>query len=152
MNKISLKITTPEKVVYEAEVDQVTLPTADGEITILPNHIPLISLLRPGELIAKIGLDIIALAMSGGFLEFSNNNLIILADTAERVEDIDLLRAEEARQRAESLRQEKQIDEAEFAQLAAKVEKELARIKVARKYRHAGRPAVSGEHLAEQDD
>lgn len=135
--KIKFKIATPEKVVYEDEIDQITLPTKMGEITILPNHVPLVSSLAPGEILIKKGKEEIPLAVSGGFLELANNQLVILADTAERVEEIDEERAEAGRQRAKELLEKKQaVEEVDFTYLAAKMEKELARLKVARKYRH----------------
>lgn len=149
--KIKFKIATPEKVVYESEIDYVTLPTVEGEIAILPNHLPIISILKAGELCVKEGDNLIAMVISGGFLEFKNNTLTVLADTAERVEEIDLIRAEEARKRAEELKTEKRVDEREYAMLASRIEKELARIKVARKYRHRSRPSISTENIEEQD-
>jgi len=133
--KIKFKIITPERTVYEDEIDQITLPTADGEITVLPNHIPLISILVPGELDVRKDGEEIAMAVSGGMIEVRGNEMTILADTAERAEEIDLTRAEEARQRAEKLKDEKiRMDETEFATAAAIFEKNLARIKVARKH------------------
>lgn len=132
---IKFKIVTPEKTVYEDEIDQVTLPTKEGEITVLPNHIPLISVLVSGELVAKKGGEEIAMAVSGGMVEVRKNEITILADTAERAEEIDITRAEEARQRAEKLKEERiQTDEAQYATAAAILEKNLARIKVARKH------------------
>jgi F-type H+-transporting ATPase subunit epsilon len=133
--KIKFKIVTPERTVYESEIDQITLPTADGEITVLPNHIPLISILVPGELIVKGDGEEIAMAVSGGMIEVRENAMTILADTAERAEEIDLARAEEAKARAERLKEEKiRMDETEFATAAAIFEKNLARIRVARKH------------------
>jgi len=133
--KIKFKIVTPEKTVYEDTVDQVTLPTQDGEITVLPNHIPLISVLTSGELVAKKGGEEIAMAVSGGMIEVQKNEITILADTAERAEEIDIKRAEEAKQRAEKLKDEKiRSDETDYATAAAILEKNLARIKVARKH------------------
>jgi F-type H+-transporting ATPase subunit epsilon len=135
MQKIKFKIVTPEKTVYEDEIDQITLPTQEGEITVLPNHIPLISVLTPGELIIKKDSEEIAMAVSGGIVEVRKNELVILADTAERAEEIDVKRAEEARQRAEKLKTERiQTDEAQYATAAAMLEKNMARIKVARKH------------------
>jgi len=134
---ISFKIATPERVVYEDEIDQITLPTKLGEITILPNHIPLVSFLVPGEVLIKKGNDEIPLAVSGGFIEFAENKLTILADTAERVEELEEVKIEEAKKKVEELMVKKQdIDEVAFAGLAAQMERELARLKVARKYRH----------------
>ena len=136
MKNIKIKIVTPERTVYEEEVSQATLPTIDGEVTILPDHIPYITALKAGEIMLKKGEEIIHLAISGGFIEFNNNILTMLADTVERAEEIDLKRAEEAKQRAEELQKQRiTIDDMEYAKTAALVEKELARIKVARKHR-----------------
>ena len=133
--KIKFKIVTPERIAFEEEVDQVTLPTQEGEITVLPNHIPLISVLQAGELVAKKDGEEIAMAVSGGMVEVQKNELTVLADTAERAEEIDLARAEEARRRAEKLKEEKvRADETEYAAVAATLEKNLARIKVAKKH------------------
>ena len=136
MKNIKIKIVTPERTVYEDEVSQATLPTIDGEVTILPDHIPYITALKAGEIMLKKGEEIIHLATSGGFIEFNNNILTMLTDTVERAEEIDLKRAEEAKQRAEELQKQRiTIDDMEYAKTAALVEKELARIKVARKHR-----------------
>ena len=136
-NIIKFKITTPEKTVYKDEIYQATLPVADGEVTILPNHRSYIASLKSGEIILKKKNEEkeIDLAISGGFIEFHNNELIVLADTAERAEEIDLKRAEEAKKRAEDIKKQRvSIDEVEYARVAAVLEKELARVKVARKY------------------
>ena len=134
---IKFKITTPEKTVYEDEIYQATLPVADGEVTILPNHRSYIASLKSGEIILKKKNEKkeINLAISGGFIEFHDNELIILADTAERAEEIDLKRAEEAKKRAEDIKKQRvSVDEMEYARAAVALEKELARVKVARKY------------------
>lgn len=133
--KIKFKIVTPERTVFEAEIDQITLPTQEGEITVLPEHIPLISVLSPGELVALKNGEEVAMAVSGGMIEVRKNEVTILADTAERAEEIDMKRAEEARGRAEKLKDEKiRMDETEYAAVAALMERNLARIKVARKH------------------
>jgi len=134
-NKIKFKIVTPERTVFEEQVDQITLPTQEGEITVLPNHIPLISVLASGELVAKKNGEEVAMAVSGGMVEVRKNEITILADTAERAEEIDISRAEEAKARAEKLKEERiQADEAQYATAAALLEKNLARIRVARKH------------------
>ena len=141
---IQFKIVTPEKIVFEADIYQATLPVEGGEVTILPEHIPYIGTLKAGELILRqeAGSEEISLVTSGGFVEFHQNTLLILADTAERAEEIDLARAEEARQRAEKLKEEMtQMSEEEYARTAALLEKELARVRVARK--HHSRRGVS---------
>jgi F-type H+-transporting ATPase subunit epsilon len=135
MSYINFKIVTPERVVYEAEIDQVTLPTSSGEITILSNHIPLVSLLAAGELLIKIGDKIIPMAVAGGFVQVGKNQVVILADSADKIEEIDEKRAEEAKKRAEELLKTKQVDTTEFATLAGQIERELAKLKVVRKHR-----------------
>lgn len=135
VKKIQFKIVTPETTVFEDLIDQATLPVMDGEVTILPNHRSYIAGLKAGEIVLVKGDEEISLAVAGGFLEFANNSLIILADHAERAELIDLKRAEEARQRAEDLKKEKiTMSEIEYARTAALIEREMARIKVARKH------------------
>jgi len=135
VNKIKFKIVTPERTVVETEVDQATLPVANGEVTILPGHRSYIASLKSGEIMVRIGNEEQDFAVSGGFIEFAENVLTILADTAERAEEIDLKRAEEGRKRAEELKkQEISMDETEYARVAASIEKEMARIRVARKH------------------
>ncbi len=82
MNKIKFKIVTPEKEVFEDEVDQVTLPVTEGQVTILPDHTSYIASLKPGEIIFKKGGEETVLATSGGFVEFDNINFVFFADTA----------------------------------------------------------------------
>ena len=140
--KIKLKIVTPKRIVFEEEVAQVSLPTKMGEITILPGHVPLVGTLVAGAIEAKKEKsdkddEIIPMAVSGGFLEFHENEITILADTAERADEIDLERAEEARKRAEELKKDKRkhLDEEQFATVVSNIEKQLSRIKVRKKYR-----------------
>ncbi len=133
---MKLNIITPEKIVYTDDVDQVTIPTMDGEITVLSHHVPLVGILKAGELIIKKGEEVIPLAVSGGVVQVRADGVTILADTAERVEEIMEQRAEEAHKRAEQLLAEKRFDAEEYATIAAKMEKELARLKVSRKWKH----------------
>lgn len=138
---IKLKVVTPEKIVMEQEVYQATLPVLGGEVTLLPNHMPYIGALRAGEIILRMQAsgEESSIATSGGFVEFHDNMLSILADTAERAEEIDLARAEEARKRAEELKKERvTMDDEEYARTAAMIEKEMARVQVARRH-HARR-------------
>lgn len=135
MSKINFKITTPERTVYEAEVDSVTIPTQMGEITVLPEHIPIISLLKSGELVVRTGKEEEVMAVSGGFIEVGYNKIVILADSAERAEEIDIDKVEEARQQAEKILQEKTADQEDYAAIVASLEREMARLKVGKKYR-----------------
>lgn len=135
--KLSLKIVTPERIVYQDEVDSVTAMTEGGEVTVLPNHVPLVANLRAGEMRLMKGSEEILLAASTGFIEVrSPSEVVILADTAERVEELELEKIEAAKERARALLSEKrQADDVSFADAAAGLERELARYKVALKRR-----------------
>jgi len=139
MKELKLKIVTPEKVLFSDKVSQVSISTIMGQITILPNHIPLVSQLSPGEIVVKKnGSEEDLMVVSGGFVEVLPDQVVILADTAERAEDIDEARAEEARKKAEEILKTKVADVEQFAIFTAQIEKELARLKVARKYKQKG--------------
>ena len=142
MQMLKLKIATPEKVVYENNILQISVPTMDGEITILPNHIPLVSVIKAGELRIKDNDGEHLMAISGGFLEIrGNNELVILADNAERAEQIDIDRAEIARKRAEEeLAKAKAGEDIDFARLQAVIDREMNRIKIGKKYKNIRMP------------
>src|SRR4051812_45706668 len=98
------QIVTQERVVFKDEIDQITMMTEDGEITVLPHHIPLVTNLKPGELRYKKQGEEFGLAVSGGFgVIRDDGTIVILADTAEHAHEIDMARAEEARARAAKL-------------------------------------------------
>ncbi|PIR95156.1 ATP synthase F1 subunit epsilon [Candidatus Falkowbacteria bacterium CG10_big_fil_rev_8_21_14_0_10_37_6] len=133
---IHFEIVTPERVVLKEEIQQVLVPTIEGEITILPKHMPLIGILKPGVLEIKTaegGIETIA--VSGGFVEVLSTKVVILADTAERAHEIDETRAEEARKRAEEAMKEKG-EHVDFALFQAQIAKEMARIKAVHRHRH----------------
>lgn len=135
MSKITFELTTPERSVTKEEVDEITLPTRQGEITVLPNHIPLVAVLVPGmATIRKDGQESY-LSVSGGFIEVQpGSRVIVLADTAERAEELDMAKIEAARETAErALQETRQAANLDFAEAAAALERELARLKVARK-------------------
>src|SRR3954454_9071109 len=98
---LTLQIVTPERIVFEEDgVDSVTLPGSEGELTVLPEHAPLMTALQPGPLVfRKAGVET-DVALSGGFMEIRDDKVTILADTAERSDEIDQARAEQARQTA----------------------------------------------------
>lgn len=134
---MKFQIITPERVVFSDEVEQVSLPTRDGEITVLPHHIPLVTILQSGELHYKKGGDDFFVAVSGGFAEVRDGGqtLAVLADTAEHAHEIDITRAEQARERAVKLMSEAHREDVDYAALQSKLEKELARLRVGNKYR-----------------
>ena len=137
-NMLKFKIVTPEKTVYENDIFQVSIPTLDGEITVLPHHIPLVSVLKAGELRLKDKSGDSSVAISGGFLEVrGNNEIIILADHAERAEEIDVQKAEEARKRAEEqMKVVANVQDVDFAKLQAVIDREMNKIRVAKKYKN----------------
>jgi F-type H+-transporting ATPase subunit epsilon len=131
---LALEIVTAERIAYNDEVDMVIAPGSEGELGILPRHASLFTLLNPGELRIRKGDQEISLAVSGGFLEVHNDKVSILADTAERAEEIDVKRAEEALARARSLVHEKRgTDDLRFAEAALR--RSAIRLKVARRRR-----------------
>ncbi len=101
MATMRLEIVTAERTVYSEDVDMLLAPGIDGQLGILPNHAPLLTALQPGEIRVDKDGDESYMAVSGGFLEVLGNRVTILADTAERAEEIDIERAEAAVRRAE---------------------------------------------------
>jgi F-type H+-transporting ATPase subunit epsilon len=137
MLKIKLQIITPEKVVFSEEVDQFSVTTEAGEITVLPHHIPLVTTLKAGELRYKKDGQEDVLAISGGFAEVRpNNEVVVLADSADYAHEIDIAKAEEAKNKALKLLQtEHDKDDTEYASIQGVMERELNRIRVGNKYR-----------------
>lgn len=136
---LQLDIITPEKSVYSDTIDALVIPTTSGEITILPNHIPLVSQVASGEIIVKKKDKEQRIAITGGFLEISNNKITVLADYAVRSEEIELAKAEEAKKRAEKMVAEK-IGKEDFAEAEAQLRKSLLELRVATKRKH--RPSI----------
>lgn len=132
--KLHFQIITPEKIVFNEEIDSITLPTVDGEITVLPNHIPLISVTKPGEIMIKKDGQTHHMAVMRGFVETSDNRVRLMTDAAELAEEIDERRAEEAKKRAEKMVAESK-DQIEYTDASAALARALARIKVSRRKR-----------------
>lgn len=143
--KILFKIVTPERIVFEERVDAVTLPTQSGEITVLPSHMPLVSMLKAGEVLVCKDGEKIPLAVSSGVIEVNENRLTVLADTADRLDELQEDKVEKAREGALKLMQEKRADTEGFAEASAILERELARLKVVRKYRKS-RGSIPGNN------
>jgi len=138
MSPVRLDIVTAERVVYSEEVDIVVAPGVLGQLGILPHHAPLMTTLEPGELKVRKGGEEYSLVISGGFLEVRPDRIIILADAAERAEEIDIARAEAAKQRAQQ-RLTHPTPEVDLAQAEAALRRSLARLKVAEKRRRRTR-------------
>lgn len=134
---IELKVVTPNGTVYGSAVQRATIPTKSGEITVYPEHAPLISILQPGEIQVKKDDYEIGMSVSTGILEIRpDNKIYVLADTAERATNIDLEQAKEARGRARKILEKKRNqEEADFSELQGRIKKETARIRVGKKYK-----------------
>lgn len=144
--KISLNIVTPDRTVFEKTVDSVTVTTEQGEITVLPEHIPLLATLKAGEAHVRMGKDEHFFAHSSGFIEVSaGNNVRILAESAENADELDLATIESARDLAKSIMENKAMDEVAFADAASALERELARHRVATKNKYRKIPQRPGE-------
>ncbi len=134
---MELEIVTPEKIIFQDDVDEIYVNTADGAIGILPHHINLFTKLVPGELKLRISGRDQFMAITGGFLEVNKNKVTILADYAVHADDIDVNKAMEARKRAEEIlkKKESKITEQEFAAAEAAFKQAVAELKVA-EHRH----------------
>ena len=139
---MELKIITPEKILYQEMVDSVSFQTMDGEITVLPGHLPIISAIKPGELRIKKGKEIEYFSVTRGVAEVDGKNIMILTDAAEKAEDIDEQRAQQARERAKELMSQKAVDEEGYADAVAHLERAISRAKIAKR-RRSGR----GSHM-----
>lgn len=135
---LSLKIATPEKLVYEEkELDSVTVPTSEGEITVLPNHIPLVVKVSPGEVVTKKKGSEHTLVTMQGFMHLDHDgNMVILSDYAIRSEDVELAKVEEAKKKAEAAMKEK-VSQKDFAIAEAELRKTVLELKAASKRRTA---------------
>ena len=134
MTKLKFEIVTAECVVYADEVDVVIAPGIEGQLAILPNHAPLLTMLQPGDLTVRKEGEDENIFVGGGFLEVMQNRVTVLADTAERAEEIDISRAEEARRRAEE-RLKVHPEDADLARAEVALKRAMMRIKVAERRR-----------------
>ena len=134
--KLKLKITTPERVLLEEEVEEIVVPTKTGQLTILPNHQATIAEIVPGEMIVRHGKDEKIALVFGGFIYIKEGSEVtILADSAQHLNEINEKEAEEARKRAEALMKDVQHDKAAFAEAEAELVRSLARLKIVKKHR-----------------
>lgn len=143
--KIELKIVTPEKILLQETVEGVTFPTVEGEITVLPDHLPIIAAIKPGELkIKKDGKEKF-LSITRGVLEVDGKTITLLTDAAETVETIDEKRAEQAKQRAEEIMSKTRKDEEGYTEAVAELERALSRLKIARKRKHGSHVSMGNQ-------
>ncbi len=140
MPTMQLDIVTAERLVYSEQVNELVAPGIEGELGILPNHAPLLTILQPGELrIIKQAETDTYMAITGGFLEVMANKVVVLADAAERAEEIDEARAQTAMRRAEE-RLEHRTADMDLERALASMRRAQARLKVVRRRRHPPTP------------
>jgi F-type H+-transporting ATPase subunit epsilon len=138
MSSIRCEIVTQERVVYDDMVQMVVAPGSDGELGILPHHVPLLTALMAGDLRVKVDGEEVHFAISGGFMEVQPEKVTVLASTAERADEIDIARAEAARARAERfLKEGPPVDEDQYRSIEAALRRSKVRLDVARKRRRA---------------
>jgi len=136
-DRIHLEVVTPERRVFEADVDRVEVPGLDGELGILPGHTELVSLLKPAGLLTyHIGSETGEMAISDGFVEVSADRVTVLANRASRPEDIDLSRALKTKEQAEQQMQRALADpDSDMARASAELERASVELQIAEKTR-----------------
>jgi F-type H+-transporting ATPase subunit epsilon len=139
MATLKLEIVTAERQTYSGDVNVVVADGIEGQLGILPHHAPLITMLKPGELLIRKDSEETYMVVTGGFLEVRPDKVIILADACERSEEIDMERAEAAKRRAEE-RLKLRAPEIDASQAEAALRRSLIRIKVAERRRRRAMP------------
>ncbi|MBD3251520.1 ATP synthase F1 subunit epsilon [Candidatus Uhrbacteria bacterium] len=146
---MKLRLVTPERVLLEEEIKSATIPTEAGEITVLPNHVTIVSNLTPGVVeVTYISGSVEDVAVSSGFVQVSDQgDVVILTETAETGEELDLNVIEEAKAKAEAVMKEKaNTNDESFAHAAAMLEREIARYKAVNRYKQRKGIRTSSRH------
>ena len=130
--RLTLELATPTRLVVTVEADEVVVPGSLGYFGVLPGHAPLLATLGIGEVTYRVGREEYHVAISGGFAEVRNDKVIILADSAERPEEIDRARAERAKERAERRLTGRAQEEVDYARCQISLARALTRLQVAR--------------------
>jgi len=153
--EMHFRLVTPDRILIEEEVRSVSLPTAEGEVTILPHHVPFAAILVPGIVRIHREGGVEEVAVSGGFIHVSeiDRTITVLADTAERGQELTLSAIEEAKARAMQVMKEAvSKDDTSFAAAAAALERELARYKVASRHKHHGPLPVNEQSSIKKEE
>ncbi len=130
-----LKIVTPEGETFSDEVDMVVVPAAEGEIGVLPQHAPLLTQIKPGELHVKKGFEDIWMAVGQGFVDIGPDHVSVLTDMAVEEKEIDEAAAREAMERAEKAKHDQHLNDEEVAAVEATIERSMAQLHVKRRRR-----------------
>jgi F-type H+-transporting ATPase subunit epsilon len=147
MSYLHCQVLTAERSVFDGDVDMVVAPGVEGQLGILPNHVALITALTYGELIIhRANQEDEFIAIGGGFIEVGPDHVTVLADSAERAEEIDIARAEAAQRRAQETMAHERAEDVDLMRAEAALRRSLIRIKVARrKRRPEGRGPAPGQ-------
>jgi len=131
-NKLQLSIVTPERLVLTEEVDQVNVPGVEGDLGILYDHAPILTTMRPGrfsyELLGEKGKETIQMIISGGYLEVTDNRVIVLAEAVEFLDEIDKERAKASLAKAEEALANADLSDDEFAEAQGRLFRAIARL------------------------
>ena len=138
-----LDIITPDRAVYDGDCSSITLPTADGEITVLPRHVPLVTTIVPGTMTVRAPNREELYAVSRGVIEIDGKSVRVLTDIADRADSLEEAEIEKAKQEAELIMSEKRSDAESFAEATAVLDRELARLRTVRRHRARRVPGVT---------
>ena len=131
-NKLQLSVVTPERLVVDEEVDQVNIPGVEGDLGILYDHAPILTTMRPGqfsyESVGEKGRETIQMVVSGGYLEVTDNRVIVLAEAVEFLDEIDQERAKASLAKAEEALSRTDLSDDEFEEAQNKLFRAIARL------------------------
>jgi F-type H+-transporting ATPase subunit epsilon len=128
---IRLELVTPERLLVSEEVDEVIAPGHEGEFGVLPDHTPFMAILSIGILRYRTGSEVRKVAVGGGFAEVTPDRVVVLADVAEKAEEIDIDRARQAHARAEAALRELSMDDETYAKANGALRRALVRMAAA---------------------
>lgn len=137
-----IELITPEGTSYSGTAQSVTVPSGEGEITVLENHIPLMSNVMPGTVIVRKDGEELFFAVSRGVVQVEKHGILILADTADRTDAMEESAIEIAKKRAEELQNERRGDAEAFADATALLEREIAKLATLRRLRSRRRTSL----------
>lgn len=150
MATFKFQLVTPERTIVDAEVKSVSCPTTTGQITILPHHAPMLTELSAGELIAHTEAGQQVVSVVGGFLQIQpSNTVVVLADTAQHIDELDERAVAEAVARAQERLTQQTLSAEEYAVVSASLERNLSHLQVVRKHAHRRRTSITGEGVRE---
>lgn len=132
--KLTVDVLTPQAQIYTGEADEILVPTVNGQLGILPNHVSLFTKIEPGELEIKNSGKSHYVAIMGGYLEVNKNKVNVLGDYAVRAEDIEIAKVEQAKAKAEKMKQEK-ISIKDLTSIEADLRRSILQLKVANRRR-----------------